>query len=156
MTRRKTTKFSKKVTDQILEGIEQGYTKAMVSKKVGVPTDTITRWLRMGRMGQDQFRQFAIDYDASMGVAVQNMVDRVIEHAEKDWRAAAWLLERRYDQFKLKSRTSQKAQDALDQLAIKKAEAELEYTKAKTAEISVGRIGDGAIISALADDALGN
>lgn len=154
MPRRKKVTFTPKVCAEICEGIEQGYTKAMVSKRVGVHTDTINRWLRMGRMGQEKFRQFAMDFDASQGVAVQNMVDQVIEHSKKDWRAAAWLLERRYDQFKLKSRTSQKAQDKLDQIAIKKAEAELALIEARTADLAGGSLGDGAIITALNDGAV--
>jgi transposase-like protein len=147
---KKSTKFTPDVAKAICAAIENGYTKAMVAKKVNIPTDMITRWLRLGRQGHEDFRDFTIEYDASQGVAVQNMVDQVIEHSKKDWRAAAWLLERRYDQFKLKARTSEKAQKRLDELAIKKAEAEIIQINAKTNESKGAPMAETGIMDALA------
>jgi len=150
MAKKASTKFTAAVAQAICDGIEAGYTKAMVAKKVNIPTDMITRWLRLGRQGHEDFRDFTIEYDASQGVAVQNMVDQVIEHSKKDWRAAAWLLERRYDQFKLKARTSEKAQKRLDELAIKKAEAEIVQINAKTNEAKRAPMAEAGILDALA------
>jgi len=150
MAKKASTKFTAAVAQAICDGIEAGYTKAMVAKKVNIPTDMITRWLRLGRQGHEDFRDFTIEYDASQGVAVQNMVDQVIEHSKKDWRAAAWLLERRYDQFKLKARTSEKAQKRLDELAIKKAEAEIVQINAKTNEAKRAPMAESGIPDALA------
>lgn len=151
MAKKASTKFTAAVAQAICDGIEAGYTKAMVAKKVNIPTDMITRWLRLGRQGHEDFRQFTIDFDASQGVAVQNMVDQIIEHSHKDWRAAAWLLERRYDQFKLKARTSEKAQRRLDDLAIKKAEAEIAQIKARTTEAGRAGLAEEGIMDALAE-----
>lgn len=150
MAKKASTKFTAAVAQAICDGIEAGYTKAMVAKKVNIPTDMITRWLRLGRQGHEDFRDFTIEYDASQGVAVQNMVDQVIEHSKKDWRAAAWLLERRYDQFKLKARTSERAQKRLDELAIKKAEAEIVQINAKTNEAKRAPMAEAGILDALA------
>ncbi len=147
--RKSPVSLSPKVQETVLEGLERGYTREHAGRLANLGRDAVSRWVRRGEKGDEKFKEFAELVVAAERKSEGVLVDHIKVHAEKDWRAGAWLLERRFDKFKLKSRTSQAAQDRLDALAIKKAEAELEYTEAKTKALNRGSMTPDQLLEVL-------
>ena len=63
------------------------------------------------------------------------LVRRLYAHADDDWRAAKFLLERRFSQWQDGSRTSQENRDSLDKLKILKNTLEVKYAALKVQSI---------------------
>tara|TARA_R110002020_G_scaffold232388_3_gene443973 strand:+ start:1430 stop:1954 length:525 start_codon:yes stop_codon:yes gene_type:complete len=147
--RKKPIKFSPKVQECILEHLEKGYTREHAGRLAGGGRNLVSNWVRRGEKGEERFQEFAKLVGEAEQKSQSILVDHIKIHAEKDWRAAAWLLERRFDSFKLKSRTSQEAQNKLDSMALQKAEAELEYTQAKTKALNRGSMTPDQLLEVL-------
>ena len=143
------TRFTPEVQDAVIEGLEKGYTREHAGRLVGAGRDLVSKWVRKGQKGAEKYAEFASRVVEAEQKSQSILVDHIKIHAEKDWRAAAWLLERRFDCFKLKSRTSQEAQLRLDAAAIQKAEAELEYTQAKTKALNRGSMTPDQLLEVL-------
>ena len=143
------TQFTPKVQVAVLENLEKGYTREHAGRLVGAGRDLVSKWVRKGEKGTKKYAEFASRVVEAEQKSQGVLIGHIKIHAEKDWRAAAWLLERRFDCFKLKSRTSQEAQLRLDDAAIQKAEAELEYTQAKTKALNRGSMTPDQLLEVL-------
>ena len=124
-------RWSPELAEKILEMLSRGYTQKMVREEFNIAYTSWNCWIHKpkekgGRPGfKEQVKEAA-------RCSVQNMLDLVQFHAEKDWRAAAWYLERTTAEFKLRTFRSQEAQGLIDRVAIEKAEAERDLVLAKT------------------------
>lgn len=127
-------KFNTRIADSICQGIKNGYTRKIVSNRLGIHEDTLRRWLRAGREedAHPLLKKFSEDFDMAYEEATSGLVDCVRFHAQEDWRAAAWLLERTRDEFRKAPRMERYVKDKLDELSVYRAEAELRLTEAKT------------------------
>lgn len=126
-------KFNRHIADNICQGIRNGYTRKIVSNRLGIHEDTLRRWLAVGG-GPDAhplMKQFATDFAVAYEEATTALIDCVKFHAQDDWKAAAWLLERTRDEFRRSPRMDRRVKDELDQLSIERAEAEVRLTDAK-------------------------
>ena len=77
------------------------------------------------------------------------LVQQLQEHAQSDWRAAKFLLERRFQHWKADSSTSQDRRDQIDDLRILKAKLELQYAAMKIEQATVGTNQDSELIEIL-------
>lgn len=104
-----------------------------MSNRLGIHPDTLRHWLVVGSSpdAHPLMQQFVSDFAAAYDEATTTLVDCVKFHAQDDWRAAAWLLERTRDDFRRSPRMERHVKDQLDQLAIDRAEAEVRLTDAK-------------------------
>ena len=136
-------RYSAELADKIVDGLQKGHTKTHVARSLGLHEDTIRTWERLDERGDKRLAGFS--EEESQG----NLISCVAFHSEKDWRAAAWLLERRWDDFKLKAKTSKEAQARLDDLSIEKSKAELIYTEAKTKALNRGSLSPEQILELL-------
>jgi hypothetical protein len=59
----------------------------------GVSVDVIDLWLSRAKEG-GQYAKFATAWTLSRERSRAALVARIMEHADRDWRASAWLLER--------------------------------------------------------------
>ena len=90
-------KVTLKQLQPAIEALKVGATYKLAAEAAGVAPSTFYKYLRKGRdqetpMWAEFFRQVqAANHDRS-----QFMLKRIEEGSRKDWRAAAWLLERRY------------------------------------------------------------
>jgi hypothetical protein len=111
--------------------LSKGYTQKMVREEFNIAYTSWSCWMHKPkeRGGRPGFKE---QVKEATRCAVQNMLDLVQFHAEKDWRAAAWYLERTTAEFKLRTFRSQEAQGLIDKVAIEKAEAERDLVLAKT------------------------
>jgi hypothetical protein len=90
-------KVTLKQLQPAIEALKVGATYKLAAEAAGIAPSTFYKYLRKGRdqetpMWAEFFRQVqAANHDRS-----QFMLKRIEEGSRKDWRAAAWLLERRY------------------------------------------------------------
>lgn len=90
-------KVTLKQLQPAIEALKIGATYKLAAEAAGIAPSTFYKYLRKGRdqetpMWAEFFRQVqSANHDRS-----QFMLKRIEEGSRKDWRAAAWLLERRY------------------------------------------------------------
>ena len=146
---RQAPRFTPDIQEAIVDGLSKGMTRRNVSDTLGLGKNTIGRWLKRGQEGDERFAGFAERCILAEKQAQGALIEMITNQGEKDWRAAAWLLERRFDEFKLRSRTSADAQAELDRLNIEKSQAELVYTEAKTKALNRGSLTPDQILELL-------
>ena len=82
----------------LLKGIEDGLPLKHAAMLAGISYDTLNRWRKCGEpeYAPIEFRNFCKALRRSEAVAVQNLVKLVHGAGTTDWRAASWMLERRF------------------------------------------------------------
>lgn len=82
----------------LLNAIEQGMPLKHAAAMAGMSYDTLNAWQKRGEneSAPEQFRQFCQLLRHSQAVAMQVHLTSICDAAKRDWRAAAWMLERRY------------------------------------------------------------
>lgn len=97
----------------LLQAIEGGLSLKHAAMFAGICYETLNRWRKRGEIetAPAEFRQFCQALRRSEAIALHKLVGYVVAAAPKDWRAATWMLERRYpDDFgrldKIESRKS--------------------------------------------------
>jgi hypothetical protein len=73
----------------ILEALGDGMTQRDASMLAGISEDTLCIWKRTNSEFSEQMGQKAIEYK-------QKLMKRIEKAGEKDWKATAWLLERKF------------------------------------------------------------
>lgn len=124
-------RWSPELAEKAIEMLEKGYTQKMVREEFNINYETWKCWMYKPKEkgGRPGFKERVFEAERC---SRQNMLDLVQFHAEKDWRAAAWYLERTTSEFKLRTFRSREAQAMIDKVAIEKAEAERDLVLAKT------------------------
>lgn len=82
----------------LLEAIEQGMPLKQAAAVAGMSYDTLNHWQKRGEneSAPEEYRQFCQLLRRSQAVAMQVHVSSISDAAKRDWRAAAWMLERRF------------------------------------------------------------
>lgn len=82
----------------LLEAIEQGMPLKHAAAVAGMSYDTLNAWQKRGEneSAPPEFRQFCQLLRHSQAVAMQVHLSSICDSAKRDWRAAAWMLERRF------------------------------------------------------------
>lgn len=82
----------------LLNAIEQGMPLKHAAAMAGMSYDTLNAWQKRGEneSAPEQFRQFCQLLRHSQAVAMQVHLTSICDAAKRDWRAAAWMLERRF------------------------------------------------------------
>lgn len=82
----------------LLKGIKNGMPLKHAAMLAGISYDTLNRWRKMGAEENAalEFRHFCKALERSQAVGMQRLVVRIHKAARKDWKAASWMLERRY------------------------------------------------------------
>ena len=126
-------RFNTLIAENICQGIKNGYTRKIVSTRLGIHESTLRTWLKAGKApdAHPLMKKFVHDFETAYDEATTGLVDCVRFHAQDDWRAAAWLLERTRDDFRKAPRMEREVKDRLDELSVYKAEAEVRLTDAK-------------------------
>ena len=90
----KLTEERKKI---LVQAIEQGCTYKLAAGAAGICESTLYNWLSQGRKNRGGKQRELLE---AMKQAEQRraavLLQRINEHSERDWKSAAWLLERRY------------------------------------------------------------
>ena len=82
----------------LLNAIEEGLPLKEAAEIAGISYDTLNHWTKRGESesAPPEFRQFCQLLRRSQALAMQVNVSAIREAAKRDWRAAAWILERRF------------------------------------------------------------
>ena len=79
-----------------LEALRKGATYKLAAKAAGVGESTLHRYIKKGREGDRTWAPFYKDIQLAEHARAEMMLQLIEDGARKDWRAAAWMLERRY------------------------------------------------------------
>ncbi len=88
-TTTKPYKLTPERSQVILEALENGMTQRDASMLAGISEDTLCLWKRTNSDFSEQMGQSVIKYK-------RKLMDIITKASEKDWKACAWLLERKY------------------------------------------------------------
>lgn len=94
------TKLNAELADAILNTVAHGSTFHAAAQAAGVNRTTLIAWRERGEADLDNgkdtvFARFAHGLPRARARGEASLVDTIRAHATMDWRAAAWLLERR-------------------------------------------------------------
>jgi transposase len=92
-----TYKLTRKRINQISKAIEKGCTYKLAAASVGISESTLYNWLSEGRKkGTGLHKELLEAIKKAENLRAEFLLSKIIEHSDKDWKACAWLLERRY------------------------------------------------------------
>ena len=86
----------------LLNAIKEGMPLKQAAEIAGISYDTLNHWRNRGEVecSPPEYRQFCQLLRRSQAVAMQVNLSYIHQAASRDWRAAAWMLERRFpDEF---------------------------------------------------------
>lgn len=95
----KPTRLTPQVQEQLRLYVTAGAPIPHACVAAGIPWPTCKDWLRKGRAGIAPYVDFVRALDQAKAAWTVGAVMRVTKAADKDWRASAWLLERRVKEF---------------------------------------------------------
>lgn len=103
MTRRKPahrpTKFTPETVKRLLDGIRAGLPYHLASEAAGISLSTFNEWQRgeFPRGADKELRTYFLDeLTRAKGESALRNIALISNAAKEDWRAAAWILERRF------------------------------------------------------------
>lgn len=76
--------------------ITLGSSIKFAAMSIGLAEQTIRSWVDKGKKGHELFAEFSRDFEAAKRRSASYLLTKINRAADKDWKAAAWLLERRY------------------------------------------------------------
>tara|TARA_Y100000592_G_scaffold9199_2_gene12857 strand:+ start:2846 stop:3253 length:408 start_codon:yes stop_codon:yes gene_type:complete len=82
-------KYCKEITSAIEAGLKAGITIVAICGEVGISEKTFYNW-------KEKYEEFRILVDSTRAPFERRMLDYIEKKAFEDWRAAKFLLERRY------------------------------------------------------------
>lgn len=90
--------LDKQRKNRLLAAIQKGMPLKHAAMLAGISYDTLNRWRMRGeeKGAPLRFRQFCKALRRSQAVAMLRLVSRIQAAGKQDWRAAAWMLERRH------------------------------------------------------------
>lgn len=98
----KRSKLTPELSKKFCEYVELGYPFVTAAGLCGIDEGTIQDWIRRGR-GTHKDRacfpehvQFVADVTRALAASESQLIEKVKAGAEQDWRAASWVLSRRF------------------------------------------------------------
>jgi hypothetical protein len=86
-----------KVVERAREGARLGLTYTLLASYCGIARSSLFDWLKRGRLGEADCVEFAKAIDEGEGDGAAEMLGIIAAAArERQWQAAAWILERRH------------------------------------------------------------
>jgi len=129
------SKYSVELVGRFCVELARGSSIAYACRAAGIGHSTYKRWLHE----HPEFKDAVANASAESERA---LVRQLQDHAENDWRAAKFLLERRFPQWRADTSMTQERRDELDDLRILKAKLELQFAALKIEHASTGREQD--------------
>jgi hypothetical protein len=90
------TKCVPEITDKILALIRGGNYRDTACAAAGIDSRVMREWLIRGAKGEEPFATFSAAMDEAEGAAEARHVLTITSASKEDWRAAAWILSRKY------------------------------------------------------------
>ena len=80
---------------RICAAVREGSSYVTACQLAGIELRTLQEWKRWGKEGKEPYRRFYLRLRESEACCAEDMIAHVRKAAAKDWKAAAWWLERR-------------------------------------------------------------
>lgn len=90
------SKLTPDVQDAVLAHIMRGSYIETACGAVGIARGTLYEWLRKGTLGQEPYKSFQIAMHAARDACEAEALDCILGAAKRDWKAAAWFLEKTF------------------------------------------------------------
>lgn len=91
------SKLTPAVRDRFIAALKEGVSFASAANLAGIGQSTFYRWVEEGgKQASGEYREFLEAVRGAQAEAEEACLRIVRKAAEKDWRAAAWILERRF------------------------------------------------------------
>jgi len=140
------SKFTEGRKRVILEAIGDGQTYGVAATMAGISAGTLSGWVRDESKGE-----FVAACKAAEARAESRLVAVMHDHAHSDWRAAKWLLSRRYAHWREVPVQDQAVSDELNRLKVLKAQVELEYARSQLEALRSQEAEDASLLTILND-----
>jgi transposase len=88
------TRLTNELRDQVVEYLRAGNTIRTSTSAAGISHDTHYEWMKRGEAGEKPFADYSDAVTRAIETAEIRNVTLIQRHAQTDWRAAAWYLER--------------------------------------------------------------
>ena len=88
--------LTESIANRLVDLVRRGNFLAVACKACGVTPSQLHKWLERGHSGDSHYRDFALRLHAAQAEAEIDLVETLNEAASRDWKAAAWKLERKY------------------------------------------------------------
>jgi len=88
--------YTARLGREICGQVEAGLTVRVAARAAGIARSTLYSWLELGRQGREPYAAFAARLERAKGLCEARAAQQVYAAGAKDWRAAAWMLERRW------------------------------------------------------------
>lgn len=106
------SKLDKKVTDKIVSYLRAGSYIETAAAASGITKQTLHSWLRRGADGEEPYAAFCEEVETAQAEGEVRCLALIASAAQKQWQAAAWLLERRYpEKYGRKDRRDEEKND---------------------------------------------
>lgn len=89
-------KLTPEIQNKIVAALRVGCPLNTAAAYANVVSSTFNNWLRRGRDGEQPYRGLVEQIDLAIADGKMRDLVRIDQGADKDWRAAAWKLERRF------------------------------------------------------------
>jgi len=91
------SKFNQDIADRVVLMVRAGNYFETAASASGISPVTLRAWLRDGRRaGRGAMFEFAEKVERAQAESEALDVNKLLQHGQKDWRALAWRLERRF------------------------------------------------------------
>lgn len=91
------TKLTDPLFRAFIELFLKGSFRSTACQELGVPYNTFRRWMSLGRKHKDGiYGQFRAGVMAAESRSQNNLLGRITAASSEDWKAAAWILERKF------------------------------------------------------------
>lgn len=110
MTRKKTpdtapsslgrpTKLTPDVQTRLEAALKAGATQELAAMRAGIGVSTFYAWKKKAEEGDADFKDFLDVIDAAAAEGAMKALEKISLAMDDDWKAAAWILERRYPEM---------------------------------------------------------
>lgn len=106
--RKKFTPARKKL---ILSCFRKNLSVRLTCKKAAIESKTFYRWMNRGKNGDREYSKFYDDVQTAISEGAESAMDYIIESFPKDWKSAAWVLERKHGYTKDSKSLSQELEE---------------------------------------------
>lgn len=84
------------ISNRLVDLVRRGNFLEVACKACGVTPSQLHKWLERGHSGEQPYRELGLRLSAAQAEAEIVLVESLNEAASRDWKAAAWKLERKY------------------------------------------------------------
>ena len=90
------SKLSPAILEKVCEGVRLGMSYERASVRVGITATALREWMRKDEAGNPRYAGVVAAVQKARADGETRLLARIHKASEDDWKAAAWILERRH------------------------------------------------------------